>query len=111
MLYVFGGMTSAGATNDLFALAPFGFWDAVTTEMVNVALNKPATISANDASLGTRGAGAAVDGILTSRFTEVVAGVTATCNCNWCTMTPTGPAGSMATLYASNVGTTNPCER
>ena len=50
MLYVFGGMTSAGATNDLFALAPFGFWDAVTTEIVNVALNKPATISANDAS-------------------------------------------------------------
>jgi hypothetical protein len=107
LLYVFGGTTSAGASNDVFALSPFGYLDATVPEMVNVALNPGvyANISANDPLLGTRGAAAGIDGIITSRFTQVVLGNPATCACNWCAITPTGPAGS---LYSWGQGTANP---
>jgi len=105
MLFVFGGRTSTGVSNELFALNPFGFWDAVPSEMVNLALNKPATISDNDPFLSTRGASAACDGAVTTRHNPVSGGSPSTCACNWCAMTPTGPTTN---LYGSNVGTTNP---
>ena len=108
MLYVFGGTTATGITNDIFALAPFGFWNSQPSEMTNVAQGRPASISAIEPTLGWRGPGAAVDGILTTRMTEVANPATpATCNCDYCAQTPTnqGPSG---TIYGPDSGTSNP---
>ena len=111
-LFVFGGLTAAGVSNDLFALAPFGFADAQPSEMTNLAAatGVSAAISSLDPSLGTRGAGAAIDGNIVTRFTETVAGVPSTCNCNFCTMTAlgSGTVGSLATAYCATCGTSNP---
>lgn len=43
--YFFGGLTSAGAVNDVFVLAPGGFPDPLDNEMTNIALLKNTTQS------------------------------------------------------------------
>jgi hypothetical protein len=108
ILFVFGGTTAAGASSDLFALAPFGFTDATPAEMVNVALNMDATMSGNDALQSTRGPRAAVDGILITRHSPVDSGNpfgATPCSCNYCALTPKGPTGN---FYGPTVGTTSP---
>jgi hypothetical protein len=105
MLFVFGGTTAAGVSNDIFALSPFGYVDATMDEMVNLALNPGvyANQSSTDPLLGTRGARAGIDGILTSRFTEVASGNPVTCNCNWCSITsaPLMPVQSVTSNSAN----------
>jgi hypothetical protein len=115
LLYVFGGTTAAGVSNDVFALSPFGFQDATVDEMNNIALNSGvyANMSSVDPLLGARGPGAGIDGIITSRFTENPAASTpaliSTCNCNWCAIThATGCSGSAASYASGTCGYQNP---
>jgi hypothetical protein len=68
MVFVIGGMTASGTSNDVFALSPVGFGDVYESEMINLALGKTSTISANDARLGQRGARAANDGNIATFF-------------------------------------------
>ena len=63
--YFVGGMTAAGAVNDIFVLAPAGFADPTESEMTNLALLKPATMSTTD-PLFSGGAARATDGIFTN---------------------------------------------
>jgi hypothetical protein len=70
MLFVFGGMTSSGATNDIFVLSPFGYFDATIDEMTNVAVGKPASMSLMDTRWSQRGPGAANDGQINSRMNQ-----------------------------------------
>ena len=55
-MYVFGGDTSTGVSNDLFALAPVGFPSPLpppySAEMLNLALRRPATASSTDIIIG-----------------------------------------------------------
>jgi hypothetical protein len=77
------------------------------SEMTNVAAGMSAAMSSIDPSYSTRGAGAAVDGVLLTNNVDVASGVTATCACNWCAMT-NALGGVAGNLYGSNVGTANP---
>jgi hypothetical protein len=117
MVFVVGGMTAAGASNDVFALSPVGFSDVYESEMINLALGKPSFISANDARLGKRGAKAANDGNVATFFnqnfdTSANCGVctdpsSAACTCNMCTLTPIGGTGTTAD-YGGGQGTNSP---
>jgi hypothetical protein len=117
MVFVVGGMTAAGASNDVFALSPVGFSDVYESEMINLALGKPSFISANDARLGKRGAKAANDGNVATFFnqnfdTSTNCGVctdpsSAACTCNMCTLTPIGGTGTTAD-YGGGQGTNSP---
>jgi hypothetical protein len=117
MVFVVGGMTAAGASNDVFALSPVGFSDVYESEMINLALGKPSFISANDARLGKRGAKAANDGNAATFFnqnfnTSTNCGVctdpsSAACTCNMCTLTPIGGIGTTAD-YGGAQGTNSP---
>ncbi len=82
--YVFGGNTASGATNDVFALAPGGFSDAVPSEMTNLARGKWTAQSSADPVWGTRGSNAGVDGVITTNFAGTQNGNPSSCNCNWC---------------------------
>ena len=108
MVFVVGGATSTGATNDVFVLSPFGFVDPQQSEMINVAQGRASAMSSSDSLYSTRGAGAAVDGVLLTNAVTVAAGNPATCACNWCAMTTVGPAGNLYGGNGSNVGTSNP---
>jgi len=117
MVFVVGGMTAAGASNDVFALSPLGFGDVYESEMINLALGRPSFISANDARLGLRGAKAANDGNIATFFnqnfdTTVNCGncadpSSAACTCNMCTLTPIGGAGTTAD-YGGGQGSNSP---
>ena len=118
MVFVIGGMTASGTSNDVFALSPVGFGDVYENEMINLALGKTSTISANDARLGQRGAIAANDGNIDTFFnqnfnTAVTAcgncanPSSAACTCNMCTLTPIGGTGTNAD-YSGGQGTNSP---
>jgi len=117
MVFVVGGMTASGASNDVFALSPVGFGDVYESEMINLALGKTASISANDARLGRRGAGAANDGNIATFFnqnfnTAFGCGIctdpsSAACTCNMCTLTPIGGTGTNAD-YGGGQGSNSP---
>ena len=63
--YFFGGVTSVGAVNDIFVLAPGGFSDPADNEVVNIALNKPAAQSSMQSGGFPQ---RAVDGITTTNY-------------------------------------------
>jgi hypothetical protein len=114
MVFVIGGMTAAGASNDVFALSPSGFGDVYESEMINLALGKQSFISANDARLGRRGAIAANDGNIATFFNQNFnPGTTCTnpssalCTSNMCTLTPIGGTGTTAD-YGGGQGTNSP---
>ena len=60
--FFFGGMTAAGASSDVYVLAPGGFSDPRDSEMVNIALNKWANQSSTFQTWNAAGPGRAVDG-------------------------------------------------
>jgi hypothetical protein len=94
-VYLFGGLAATGPANDVYAMSVPGFADATTAEMVNLAQGKLAFIIANDATYGQRGAAAAVDGYLGTKFVPTAAATySLTCGCNQCTLTPTNPTTS-----------------
>jgi hypothetical protein len=117
MVFVIGGMTATGTSNDVFALSPVGFGDVFESEMINLAVGKPSFISANDARLGRRGAIAANDGNIATFFnqnfnTALNCGncanpSSAACTCNMCTLTPIGGTGTTAG-YNAWEGTNSP---
>jgi len=117
MVFVIGGMTAAGASNDVFALSPVGFSDVYESEMINLAVGKPSFISANDARLGKRGAVAANDGNFNTFFNQNFNTATncgncanpssLACTCNMCTLTPIGGTGTVAD-YGGAQGTNSP---
>jgi len=120
MLFVFGGMTSSGATNDIFVLSPFGYFDATIDEMTNVAVGKPASMSLMDTRWSQRGPGAANDGQINSRMNQQASQVTsissAPCsnNCHWCAQSASPisqavtPNPFLNVVYGATDGTTSP---
>lgn len=75
--YLFGGQTAGGVSNAMYALSTaYGFAKPLSTELTNVALNKPAYQSTTDAvSMGT--AGLAVNGAINTEFKS---GAVTTCS-------------------------------
>lgn len=94
----FGGVTAAGAVNDLFVLAPAGFDDPRDNELTNIAQGKNATQYITDPTWAG-GPQRAVDGILTTNF-QSLAGATSPTQVRATRVSTHGEGGAAAAMIA-----------
>ena len=86
--YFFGGLTAAGASNDVFSLAPNGYADPQPSEMTNIALFKNTSQHTTDPTWGATGPSRAVDGIQSTNHMSLANAPAGSTN-NMCTHTLT----------------------